>query len=224
MIRHPNEIKTKTFTKPREGKNGADWEWWLTDKHHNHWLGLRVQAKILNLGSGQFEHLHYRPRNGKTYQIAKLKKAAAKAGLVPIYCVYVQWEPDPAQLPPQQFWSAHPIESHGCSLVSVNHVDKLRKQSEANSLDAVVRGAIPWHCLVCDQHSYPIDLPHDAWETLQDRFGIKSTRRKPKGAPSLGIRDKPPSYVEDIAAAGEDANVPEYADGARGVVIIQGHE
>lgn len=220
--RHPNEVKTKTFTKPQEGIHGADWEWWLTDKHQKHWLGLRVQAKILNLRSGRFEHLHY--RKGQTYQITKFKRAAAQDGLVPIYCVYVQWEPDPTQLPLQQFWSTRPIESHGCSLISVNQIDKLRKQSEENRLHAVVRGAIPWHCLVCDQDCYANNLPHGAWKKLQDRFGIKSTRRKPKDAPSLGIRDKPPSYVEDIATAGEDANVPENADGTRGIVIIQGQE
>ena len=29
--RHPAEIFCQTFTKPQEGINGADWEWWLTD-------------------------------------------------------------------------------------------------------------------------------------------------------------------------------------------------
>src|SRR5688572_13448409 len=58
-LKHPREIITKSFTKPREGLTGADWEWWLTGPK-SLWLGFRVQAKVLNLRSGMYEHLHYR--------------------------------------------------------------------------------------------------------------------------------------------------------------------
>ena len=71
--RHPTEIYSEVFTKRREGVNGADWEWWLTNKSRSLWLGLRVQAKVLHLANNTFEHLHYRRRKTKTYQLHMLQ-------------------------------------------------------------------------------------------------------------------------------------------------------
>src|SRR5690606_6329527 len=82
--RHPAEISCLTFTKPQEGINGADWEWWLTDTSKSKWLGLRVQAKVLHLDSNTFAHLHYKSGKSKTYQATKLKRESAKDGLIPL--------------------------------------------------------------------------------------------------------------------------------------------
>ena len=57
-LSHPSEVITTTFTKPKEGTTGADWEWWFTGSS-GYWLGFRVQAKIIELQSSVFEHLHY---------------------------------------------------------------------------------------------------------------------------------------------------------------------
>src|ERR1700733_5228617 len=43
---HPMEVATFQFKKPEEAITGADWEWWLTDGRK--WVGLLIQAKILN--------------------------------------------------------------------------------------------------------------------------------------------------------------------------------
>ena len=87
-VKHPGEIYSHTFTKPQEGLSGADWEWWLTNKSRTSWLGLRVQAKVLELRSDTFPHLHYASGNPKTYQLQRLQSEAFKAGMVPLYCFY----------------------------------------------------------------------------------------------------------------------------------------
>jgi hypothetical protein len=58
-IKHPREIITTTFTKPKEAVTGADWEWRLTGPSDD-WLGFRVQAKVIELQSSRYEHLHYK--------------------------------------------------------------------------------------------------------------------------------------------------------------------
>jgi hypothetical protein len=77
--RHPTQVYTKVFTKPQEGLNGADWEWWLTDSKRSEWLGIRIQAKVLDLTTDSFPHLHY--KSGRIYQATKLKRDCKNLGL-----------------------------------------------------------------------------------------------------------------------------------------------
>ena len=44
--RHWDSTRIETFTKPKEAKNGADWEWHLIGQAYT--LKLRVQAKRVN--------------------------------------------------------------------------------------------------------------------------------------------------------------------------------
>lgn len=58
------KIAIKTFTRHQESVNGSDWEWWFTGPS-GAWLGMRVQAKVLNLASAKYEHLHYKNKQGQ---------------------------------------------------------------------------------------------------------------------------------------------------------------
>jgi len=54
-------IVVDTFTRHKEAVNGSDWEWWFTGTSGK-WLGMRVQAKVLNLKSEKYEHLYHANR------------------------------------------------------------------------------------------------------------------------------------------------------------------
>ena len=43
--RHPEIVRVRTFPKPKEAKNGADWEWHIVGRRRT--VKMRVQAKRL---------------------------------------------------------------------------------------------------------------------------------------------------------------------------------
>ncbi|MDP1636967.1 MAG: hypothetical protein Q8K74_02265 [Candidatus Nitrotoga sp.] len=224
--RHASEIYSRTFNKHEEGINGADWEWWLTNSSRSLWLGLRVQAKVLHFESNNFVHLHYRSGKTKAYQLGKLKRQSAKDGLVPLYCFYVH-EPTFARTHGRRCGSfAHTVESYGCSIAPLSHVESLQKKGEVKDLSSVMAGALPWHCLVCCSGYGGKDLPSRAWSLLKSEFGFKEPReqlRAKKNAlkPTVGPRMHPPHYVE-AALEGYEPDMPPV--GVRGVLIIVGRD
>ena len=72
-LAHAHEVLIKTFTKPQEGVEGADWEWWFIGQARRG-LGCRVQAKILDLTTEELEHLHYQKKS--QWQCDKLLRRA----------------------------------------------------------------------------------------------------------------------------------------------------
>ena len=66
---------------------GADWEMWLGDKCL--WLGLSLQAKVVDAQSSQFAHLHYRAKGAslmpsaaaRRFWLANSRAPAETAGL-----------------------------------------------------------------------------------------------------------------------------------------------
>lgn len=222
--RHPNEIYCQTFTKREEGINGADWEWWFTDATKSRFLGLRIQAKVLHLKTNTFPHLHY--CNGKTYQIARFKRACAKDGLVPLYCFYIH-HPELLKLQHCSSFTLIP-EFYGCAIAPLAHIEALKNKGETNDLESVARGIWPWHCLVCCSGFGGVSLPDRAWHFLQHGLGIKAPRRRrvPAAEQSwrerdLGPRplDRVPPYVHALLDRREPDSPPA---GVRGVILIAG--
>ena len=224
--RHSTEIHSRLFSKHEEGKNGADWEWWLTDSKKSVWLGLRVQAKVLQLKSDTFPHLHYKSGKSKTYQSAKLKKECAKEGLIPLYALYVYQDLISPMGPLMCRSFAHAPELYGCSLITLSQVETLQVNSKTDRL-SVMSKALPWHCLVCCSGFGGYDLPTRAWRLLQAELGVdaapKSKRKKvqSKEGAFIGPRTHPPEYVLDILA---DRPIDLSPTHARGVLVIQGRE
>lgn len=225
--RHATEIHSRLFSKAEEGKNGADWEWWLTNSARSKWLGLRVQAKVLQLKSDTFAHIHYRSGRSRIYQSTKLKRECAAEGLIPLYSLYVYEVPVPSA-PNRQCGSfAHSPESYGCSLISLKHVEALQKAGEKKDRISVLSEAIPWHCLVCCSGYGGDDLPTRAWSLLQGRLGVSAPRRTTSETAravrdiAVGPRSQPPEYVQAIL---EDRHSELSPSHARGVLVIQGRE
>lgn len=152
--RHPTEILTRTFSKQEEGVVGADWEWWFVGIG-GHAMGFRVQAKIINLESACFEHLHYRTREGR-YQCDRLIEAALKStsATLPMYCLYTAGSDDlqrERDIHRRWQWGSYPYasESYGCSVTSAFDIRALRLEGHINDLGHLFPVLHPWHCLVC---------------------------------------------------------------------------
>lgn len=223
--RHPTEIYCQTFTKPQEGINGADWEWWLTDPTRSRWLGLRVQAKVLELKSDTFAHLHYRPKRGRAYQSTRLKAAAEADGLIPMYCVYAH--------PPASAtgWAKYgSSETYGCALLQVKDVERLRRRGKSNDFVSVMSRRVPWSWLVCVGSVWSSDgrtltlpdlisgalLHGDPLFGFNEEEGAAGDHRQP---PRPGVRRAPPAYVSALM---EGQPVGDLDKALRGVLVIQG--
>lgn len=195
---HSRQVTTTVFSKPAEGRCGADWEWWF-NHNKNQWIGFRVQAKILNINSEEFEHLHYKTPATGIYQCDKMiQNALTKTHpKIPLYCFYLQTD-NPARL---TNWSCGSFDRTrclwGCSLISAFEVKRLRAANQKH-LSHVENLMKPWHCLVCcsgygsgqskifdiseyAKHNFPLDkdLVSDLDVNIPDSF----------------ITEKPPSYV-----------------------------
>jgi len=164
--RHPMEIVVKGFSKPEEGKIGADWEWWFTGTS-GRWFGMRVQAKIINFRTDSFPHLHYRRNKGSRYQSDLLIDRALLSNppLVPVYCLYSNW---PQSIFGQMSrWGISSLcwEFLGCFLVSAFAVIELRRQGSKRHILDLQPYMHPWHYLVCctdANHPFENDLPSRA--------------------------------------------------------------
>jgi hypothetical protein len=221
---HPTDIHCRTFTKPQEGRHGADWEWWLTDKSHSLWLGVRVQAKLLHLKTNRFAHLHYKP--GGTYQTTKLIRAAQEEGMLALYCLYTD-VPTPAG-------SWRPLtanEDYGCSLVRASDIQRLRRRGGSDDFVNVMSVAMPWQFPFCMQSipalSSPkvdLSLPELAAIFLGDQS--RSQRRWGEiGAEWVdgiyGLRRTPPDRVLAVMRDRHDVDAP---PSVRGMLIIRDSE
>lgn len=224
-VRHPKDIHCRLFTKQQEGVNGADWEWWITDATGSSWLGLRVQAKVLNLEADAFLHLHYKSAKSRSYQLSKLKRECSKDGLIPLYCLYTHEHPVPGAKVGHCGSFAHSPESFGCALLSAGEVEALQKAGETKDRVSVLNKAIPWHCLVCCSGYGGDHLPERAWALLQKRLNVNVVRKRgrktahPTEQVQVGPRSAPPEYVRAILENRPSDTSP---SNARGVLIITG--
>lgn len=222
----PNQVLTKTMTKPEEGVNGADWEWWLTNSTKTMWLGVRVQAKIFNSAKASYKSLHYVNPKSSISQIDKLKNEAIRLGMVPLYCFYSYSTPGTVIPSIQCVTYPHSPEFYGCSLGTVQHVERLYAKNKATDYASVMKGVSPWHCLVCCQGYGNGTLPQRAWKWLTSHSGdyseqyFEAENRRVKGSLEVGIRDNAPSYVQGILNNETEAEYP--SNVGRVTIVIDG--
>lgn len=236
---HLPDITIEAFTKDKEGRNGADWEWWFQGLTGD-WLGLRVQAKVIAHDADQFNHLHYYKNSEdkppiRNYQCDKL---IANAGAdptwpcVPIYCLYSYW----TAAYPVPFgyccWGPRPgASSFGCSIVPATNVVKLRApdgtgRDHRNLLIDTLEYSLPLACLVCCPFGPGTESVTERMHALLYDMGAMQ-------ADIQYLRESPPPYVQQLTnerrnqaatLRGSDANFRSdinLPDGIGGVVAIQ---
>jgi hypothetical protein len=185
----------KSFTRHAESLNGADWEWWLTGSS-GLWLGMRIQAKIINFQSLKYEHLYHRNKHG--YQADLLIKDANRNGVIPLYCLYTNWDARRHRAK-RLCWNCKPsIRHYGTSILSANIVRSLLPYNIIH-LDFLYKHLMPMHCILCPK-SKPAtgDLPERSLEYLQRNKLIEITS-KDNGEKSLNLlQSQPPLYVTQL--------------------------
>lgn len=199
-LRHPGQVLTTVFSKPEEGVNGADWEWWF-NINGTDWIGFRIQAKILNIYSDRFEHLHYRTASTGDFQSDKLIRRALTASppLIPLYCLYLQTD-NPVRIHHWACRSFAPTKDLlGCSLLGAFDVRRLRA-TNIDHLSDVEQLIKPWHCLVCCSAFGKGNSINNIDGYVKSNFKMDNDLVKDLEItiPASFVTQKPPSYVTTI--------------------------
>ncbi|WP_445406210.1 DUF6615 family protein [Acinetobacter seifertii] len=185
------KLKIKSFSRNEEAVNGADWEWWFTGPSGK-WIGMRVQAKIINLSNEKYMSFKHKNKNG--CQIDLLESNARFKGMIPIYCMFTNWEPQ-KYITPQKCGSHKSYVRHyGVSLLSISSARKVTT-SKTIHLSKVISNFIPLHCIFCSSSSKSLDLPHIVL-THAIKSGFISNDDLVNS--DYLLRDDPPYHVKQI--------------------------
>lgn len=175
QIEHPYEIRTQTYSNTEEGKNGADWEWWLGSNHN--WLGLRIQAKKLDGRSLTYGELDHTNSKGRQIDILIEEALNEYPPRIPLYVFYNYWNTTKVKPKwecdhePQCFEILGHEEFFGCAFSYANHVKKIL-DTKGKKLDDIIKVSYPWSCLICC-HKFSkdsMDLPHRALSFVKKRL------------------------------------------------------
>jgi len=221
-LKHTSQVRTKVFTKHEEGKNGADWEWWFKGNTNN-WVGFRVQAKIINILSNEFEHIHYKTPSTGVYQCDKLIKTALTGPnpRIPLYCLFLQTN-DKRYL---NTWNCRTVphikDLYGCSLTSAFLIRNFRasKKKHLSDLENYMR---PWHCLVCCKDHGNRDFIRNIESYAKTVFKLDPEIAKDLdiNIPNSFISQNPPFYVTSILENENNDIIDSPDENLRGVVVI----
>lgn len=146
--RHPERVRVRTFPKPLEAKNGADWEWHIVGRSRT--LKMRVQAKRLQR-NGVLKVRHKVKSSGSQQRDLLIGGARADR-MRAVYCIYCTepqrriWQ-QPEALPGLGSFQT------GCLLADAAHVPLT-----ARKLDEIEAKCRPWHHLFA-----PAVLMREEW-------------------------------------------------------------
>lgn len=188
------KLVVETFTSHQEFTNGSDWEWWFTGPS-GQWLGMRAQAKILNLATEKFEHLHYSNKNGD--QVDLLINDAKSNGLIPLYCMYSNW--DTKKYKPNFECRTHkPTARHyGNSILSAFKVKHLQTSKE-NKLSKIIDYLQPMHCIFCCNGFGGSDLPERALNYINGTGLLDSESNIDNESLDVFLKPNAPYYVHQL--------------------------
>lgn len=185
------KIAIETFTRHAESLNGSDWEWWFTGPSGK-WLGMRVQAKVLNLVSEKFEHLHHENKHG--FQVDLLIDDADKNGVIPLYCMYVNWEPKKYKAKWQCITHKPTVRHFGTSILSPQTVKKLQFDNQTH-LSSIIDSLKPMHCIFCCSGFGGVDLPDRALHWIRGAGLFESSETLATSEGREYLQREAPYYV-----------------------------
>lgn len=232
---HPHEVRTHIFKKHAERRTGADWEWWFAGASGK-WFGMRVQAKVLDVHSNSFRHLHYGPKHSCKTQCDYLIEScsATKPSPVPAYCFYSQWQPESIKPDLLSRGGGCAVEFYGCALATAGVVLALRGgrgRRKQFDLAQVIPHVVPWHLLVCREQNNELDLATRvcrAWteEAMAgerrllnslDELRRNEIQQKLQVLGQTCVWGAAPDYISAI----ENAVEPEFPPPVRRIIVIK---
>ena len=135
--RHPELVRIRTFTKRKEAKTGADWEWHIVGRRRT--VKMRVQAKRLQC-NGVLRVKHKVKSSGRQ-QRSLLIAGARAAKMKPVYCIYSTEQQRTIWTQPKGQPGYRTFQT-GCLLADAADVPLWTRK-----LDEVEQKCIPWHFL-----------------------------------------------------------------------------
>jgi len=192
------KLLVKSFTRHAESTNGADWEWWLTGPS-GAWIGMRIQAKIINLQSEKFEHLHHKNRHGA--QVDLLLSDASRHQLIPLYCMYCNWDPKKYKTPRKCLTYKPSVRHYGNSILGASFVKELQKNNKKH-LVSIINHLLPMHCIFGSKgHSLKGDLPVRAFKYLKANGLAKMYENQESSLAKILLKKEVPTYVNHLLEA-----------------------
>ena len=216
--RHPYEIRTQKYTKFQESKTGADWEWWITSSSSTQWLGLRIQAKIIDVATLEYPHLDYKTSQGQMQVDVLISNAInSSPPRIPLYVFYNYW--DVQQFRPPWLCGSYPftISMLGCGVSTAWNVRVYLRNGD-KSVQKIASQMYPWSCLVCCRGFANGPLPFRILRFVQNAFGQRHVDF-PLTDEFLTIQ--PPAYVYKILE-GIDLSEEEWEQaGVKWITVIR---
>jgi Family of unknown function (DUF6615) len=143
-------IRVFQTRKHLEALQGTDWEWWIGSDRVG-WLRYAVQAKRLQINSGQYRSLGHRIGHARhALQIDALNKYAAANFAIPIYCFYNFVSGRAAVRAWQCCQQLVEEQQLGCTITPSHIVQRALAKYGGKNLRWIHshRQSIPWRCLV----------------------------------------------------------------------------
>jgi len=203
QIKHPIAIKTQTYSKPKESKTGADWDWDLWLGSANLWIRLGIQAKKLNQQTLRYKSLNYKPKNSPLRQIDLLIQHSINSNprKIPMYVFYNYWDRKIFNAPWLCGTLPRSIEMLGCAVSEATTIRTILNR-KSDKLKDIANVMYPWSCLVCCKgfsKKKNMGLPLRSFNFITGAFGqyIKETDF-PMYERDRFIQEKAPNYVYKI--------------------------
>ncbi len=243
---YPGSLTILPFSKPEEGKNGADWAWLFRDMAGTHNLPMLVQAKALDFQDFQYPEI--KRTIGKRLplprQIDRLIETAEAWGWPAIYAFYnhlgdVSRIPDVCRsLPAADVFGAVP----DCWGISIADAHMVRQALNDQTFDTHRQHSLPLHCLLCSggRGVRPVGgsalLALGGLDRLKRRGGRAPDGPVPGGddiAPLVMFGEPPALFREALAIVREESDevraertlrLASEAPGVAGVVVLQDAE
>ncbi len=198
------QIIVESFTRHEEATNGSDWECWIKGTS-GQWLGMRIQAKVLNLKSEKYEQLHHSNRHGQ--QVDLLIEDAKKNGLVPLYCMYSNWNPIAYKTKSNCCTSINSVRHYGTALLNPDKV-KTHAKTKGNHLRDFIADLKPMHCLFCCSGYSSGGLSETALDWLKQNGMLpKDVQHTKEETVNHYLKESPTEYVLQLLR-GEFQNNP----------------
>jgi hypothetical protein len=148
-IQHRGQVKIQRFTSYEEARSGADWEWWIRDRHG--YAGFRVQAKRANPDTGRIALDQPAAATAPfDKQIEAFVNRCRADNILGLYCIYSDRQPSRPQLAgpgPCPHGPADPAQ-WGCTIVLAETALRLEASNQRDAA-TVLSSGMPWYHLVC---------------------------------------------------------------------------
>lgn len=208
-------MRARCAESTKEGREGADWEWWFGAD--GKWFGMRVQANKLKEESLEYEHLDHVTKKTKRRQVDNLidKAAAHTPQLYPLYCFYNHWRKP--EVSPR--WRCGSFNNEkplwGATVADAERVRQALNDG-IKGFDAISEISMPLICLACCRV-----LASDRERTLPHRArGIAEALNQGRDVPP--ISDHPPHYVPQLQTQSpSNLDIPQALADLDGILIIE---